>query len=249
MSLPSLTIDPHLAALLAIFLLAGFVKGVTGLGLPTVAIGLLSLTMRPAEAATLVVIPSLITNVWQMAQGPALRPIARRLWPMLLGIFLGTALFGGVLTGSHARAAIVGLGLVLLLYAAYGLSPLSLPRVPLRAERVLSPLIGTATGAVTGATGVFVIPAVPYLQALGFERDALVQALGLSFTVSTIALALLLAGSGPLAALAWSSLAALVPALLGMEIGNRLRRRVEPALFRKVFFAGLALLGAHLLLR
>ncbi|GIL38767.1 sulfite exporter TauE/SafE family protein [Roseiterribacter gracilis] len=242
-------LDSHIAAILATFLLAGFVKGVTGLGLPTVAIGLLSLVMRPADAATLVVIPSLVTNLWQMTSGPALRPIARRLWPMMLGIFAGTWAFGGVLTGSHASAAITGLGVVLLLYAAFGLLRLRLPHVATRTELVLSPVIGAATGAVTGATGVFVIPAVPYLQALGFERDELVQALGMSFTVSTIALAIMLAGTGTLGALALSSLAALIPALIGMEIGNRVRKRVEPTLFRKIFFAGLALLGAHLLLR
>jgi uncharacterized membrane protein YfcA len=242
-------LDPHLAAILATFLLAGFVKGVTGLGLPTVAIGLLSLVMSPAQAATLVVIPSLVTNLWQMTSGPALRPIARRLWPMMLGIFIGTWLFGGVLTGSHAGAALTALGIVLLLYAAYGLSPLTLPYVSKRAETVLSPLIGAATGAVTGATGVFVIPAVPYLQALGFERDELVQGLGMSFTVSTIALTIMLADAGMLGALALSSLAALVPAVIGMEIGGRVRRTVRPEIFRRVFFLGLGLLGAYLLLR
>jgi uncharacterized membrane protein YfcA len=47
-----------LAAITAIFLLAGFVKGVIGLGLPTVAMGLLALVMTPAEAAVLLVVPS-----------------------------------------------------------------------------------------------------------------------------------------------------------------------------------------------
>ena len=46
-------------------MLAGFVKGVLGQGLPTVAVGLLSLIMSPGEAAALVVIPALITNIWQ----------------------------------------------------------------------------------------------------------------------------------------------------------------------------------------
>ena len=49
----------------AIFLLAGLVKGVIGMGLPTVAMGLLALVLPPAEAAAIVVVPSLVTNVWQ----------------------------------------------------------------------------------------------------------------------------------------------------------------------------------------
>ena len=99
----------------------------------------------------------------------------------------------------------------------------------------------------TGATGVFVIPAVPYLAGLGLGRDSLVQALGLSFTVSTVALAIGLAWHDalPLRA-AGISLGAVVPALAGMAAGGWLRQRVRPETFRRWFFLGLALLGLHL---
>ncbi|MBF3247578.1 sulfite exporter TauE/SafE family protein, partial [Pseudomonas aeruginosa] len=60
------------------------------------------------------------------------------------------------------------------------------------------PLVGLATGALTAVTGVFVIPAVPYLGALGLQRDELVQALGLSFSASTLALAVTLGVHGDL---------------------------------------------------
>ena len=93
----------------ATFLLAGFVKGVIGLGLPTVAMGLLAIVMTPAQAASLLVVPSLLTNVWQ-ATGPVLVPLLRRLWPMLLGICLGTWLGGGLLTADDGTRASVGLG-------------------------------------------------------------------------------------------------------------------------------------------
>ena len=114
----------------------------------------------------------------------------------------------------------------------------------------MAPLIGVTTGLVTGATGVFVIPAVPYLQAIGLEKDDLIQALGLSFTVSTVALAL-----GLLRVDAWQtqsiglSALALVPALGGMQLGQMLRQRIAPSKFRTVFFAGLLLLGLYLALR
>lgn len=239
-----------LPALIATFLLAGLVKGVTGLGLPTVGVGLLSLVMLPAQAAALVVVPSLVTNVWQMAAGPALGPLLRRLWPMMAGLCLGTWAGSGLLTGAGAGFASAALGVALVVYAATGLSPLRLPRVSARAEPWLGPTIGAATGVVTASTGVFVIPAVPYLQALGLEREELVQALGLSFTVSTLALALSLAGTGAFGLqVAWGSLLALAPALAGMLAGQWVRRAVRPEVFRRCFFLGLLLLGAHLALR
>ena len=92
--------------------------------------------------------------------------------------------------------------------------------MPAGAERVLGPLVGAVTGLVTAATGVFVIPAVPYLQALGLSRDVLVQAIGLSFTVSTVALAagLMLNGQYSTAALSGSALM-LLPAVLHARAG------------------------------
>mgnify|MGYP006146717767 CR=1 FL=1 len=72
------------------FLVAGMIKGVIGLGLPTIAMGLLGLAMAPVQAAALLIIPATLTNLWQLAFGGHLRALLVRLWPMLLAIFLGT---------------------------------------------------------------------------------------------------------------------------------------------------------------
>jgi uncharacterized membrane protein YfcA len=239
---------PLLAAACGIFLLAGLVKGVIGLGLPTVAMGLLGTIMPPLQAAALLVLPSLVTNFWQFLKGPPLLPLLRRLAPMLAAVALGTlvGLWAGLLPGRGGATA--GLGAALLAYAAFGLLPLRMPGVPPRAEPWAGPLAGLLTGMVTAATGVFVLPAVPYLQALGLERDRLVQALGLSFTVSTLALAAGLASGGGFGGGAvGGSLLALLPALAGMALGGWLRGRVAAPVFRRCFFGGLLLLGAHLL--
>jgi uncharacterized protein len=228
------------------FLLAGAVKGVIGLGLPTVAMGLLGLAMQPVEAAALLLVPSLVTNLWQLAAGPRLGALARRLRGMMAGVIVGTLAGSGLIAGSRAHVATAALGVALMVYALIGLFRAQM-RVPARVEPWASPLVGIATGLVTGATGVFVIPAVPYISSLGLERDDLVQALGLSFTVSTLALAggLAVHGALPLHATG-TSLLALVPALAGMTFGGWLRARVRPEAFRVCLFAGLLVLGAEL---
>src|SRR5579862_6722432 len=78
-----------LAGLVLIFLVAGFVKGALGLGLPTIAMAFLTLMMPPAAAATVLILPSFVTNVWQLA-GPQLGALLRRLWPMQLAGALAT---------------------------------------------------------------------------------------------------------------------------------------------------------------
>lgn len=233
---------------LGIFLLAGVVKGVIGLGLPTIAMGLLGLAMSPVQAAALLIVPATLTNLWQLAAGGHLSELLKRLWPMLLAIFLGTALGSFWLGIEGGNWMVRALGAALLLYALSGLFLPTL-RVGPRTERWLGPLCGLVTGVITAASGVFVIPAVPYLQALGLSRDQLVQALGLSFTVSTLALAAGLFWHGALGEGALgASLLALVPAMLGMLLGQWLRQRISAVLFKRVFFSGLAVLGGHLLI-
>ena len=233
---------------LATFLLAGTVKGVIGLGLPTVSMGLLGLAMAPAQAAALLIIPSTFTNLWQLLLGGHLRALIVRLWPMLLAILVGTGIGSAWLGIEGGQWVARALGGALVLYALSGLL-LPVLHIDPRHERWLGPACGVATGIVSAATGVFVIPAVPFLQGLGLNRDELVQALGLSFSVSTVALAGGLLwhgelGGGELGA----SLLLLIPALVGMQVGQWLRQRISAGVFKRVFFVGLAVLGAHLLL-
>jgi uncharacterized membrane protein YfcA len=221
------------------------------MGLPTVAMGLLGAVMAPAQAAALLIIPSFVTNVWQLLAGPRLGILLRRLWPMMAGVCVGT--WAGMamqwLSADMTGRATLWLGVVLFLYAAASLAAVRFT-VPARSEPWLAPVVGAVTGLVTAATGVFVVPAVPYLQALDLDKDDLVQALGLSFTVSTMALAAGLLRDGALqAGEAATSLLALVPALAGMFAGQYLRSRVQPQTFRRWFLIGLLILGIYLAVR
>lgn len=228
------------------FLGAGLVKGVSGMGLPTVAMGLLGTVMPTVEATAMLVIPSFVTNVWQLLAGPATMRLLRRLWPMMLGIVIGTVCGSALLVRVNPLWSGLGLGSALMVYAGYALLSPALS-VPPHVERRLSPIIGLVTGAICGATGVFTIPAVPFLQALRLGRDELVQALGLSFTVSTLALAIGLATHGAfrLEQLGLSA-TAIVPALVGMWLGQTVRVHINPKLFRQCFLLFLVLLGLEL---
>lgn len=234
-----------LAATASVFILAGVVKGVVGLGLPTISMAMLALLMAPAQAAALLIVPSLVTNLWQTRPWPALPAVLRRIAGMQAGICAGTisgALWLGAPSGQWAG---VCLGLALVAYAAWGLfgSPL---KAPGRHEGWLGATVGAVTGVITAATGVFVIPAVPYLQALDLDKDSLIQAMGISFTVSTVALAVgLWLNGGYTPAAAGASLLMLLPALAGMALGQWMRARLSARTFKLCFMISLALLGAY----
>lgn len=219
-----------------------------GIGLPTVVVGLLSIVMPPAQAAALMVLPALGTNIWQMAAGPSLGKLLRRFAGMIVGVFVGTFAAIGLMTGSGdtARAA---LGLVLAAYGLYGLLARRFEVAP-RHELWASPLIGVITGSICGATGIFVVPSAPYLTSLRMDTAELVQSIGIMAFVCPLALALALATHGRYSiGVAGASFVALAPALAGMYAGIRLRRRLAAATFMRWFFIGLVLLGSYMFLR
>jgi hypothetical protein len=238
-----------IAIVTAVFLVAGLVKGVVGMGLPTVSLGLLALAFGPKEAIALMLVPSLVTNIWQGVTGGALMVLLKRLWSLLAMVCVGVWFGAGILERADAGYVSGGLGLILVVYAAISLMTPQMGS-PGRREIWLSPLLGGVNGILTGLTGTFVVPGVPYLQALGLDRIALVQAMGILFTTSTIALAVSLSGHDLLPReLGLLSAIALAPALVGMVGGQWVRRKISESLFRTILYWSLALLGAFLAVR
>ena len=227
-------------------LLAGTVKGLFGLGLPAISMGLLGLMMPPVQAAALLVVPTLVTNAWQLAGGPALRAVIARFGSMLLPFCGGTLLGIQLLTHESPSLATALLGMVLALYAVVGLLAVHWSISP-RTERWLSPLVGAFTGLINGATGVSAIPLVPYLASLRLVQEQLIQAMGLSFTTLMLALASGLAFTGNLHwDVAGHSALALLPVSVGMLIGTGIRRRLAAETFKRWFYLGLLALGSHM---
>ncbi len=238
--------EPLLLFIAAALLLAGFIKGVVGLGLPTGAIGLLAVTMQPSRAIAIVIVPAIVTNIWQTFAGPYLLDIIRRLWPLMAGTVIGIWLNAGMLTGPYARYGTIVLGVLLVIYAIVGLSKFSF-RVARSNEKWIGGIVGLVTGAVSAATGVQVIPSMPFLQAIGMEKDELVQALGVFFTVATLALAFNLTSAGLLSAsTVLPGAVAMASAFAGMSIGQMVRSRMQPEAFRRWFLVAMVLLGLYL---
>jgi uncharacterized membrane protein YfcA len=237
----------HVLGVGAVFLLAGGVKGITGMGLPTVAVSLLGLWMAPAQAAALLVAPSLATNVAQ-CRGAHWRRLLAMLWPAWLTLAVVTVWAPEISTEGSPIDAHRLLGSVLVMYGLWGLWRPALPDLS-RQAGWLGAIAGMGTGFVTAATSVFVIPLVAYLQALRLNKDEMVQALGLSFTVATLALAARLQRSDGLALLSAQSAFALAGAFIGLWLGSAVRNRISGPAFQRLLFLVFVGLGAANLLR
>jgi len=238
-----------LAIVAAIFAFAGLVKGVIGFGLPSISMGLLSALIAPDIAAAILIIPTFLTNVWQAFVGQHTLAVLRRLWPMLAGVFIGTLVTAGIITGANPGLAVLPIGGILLVYSVLGLSGIRF-RVARKSEIVAGPAMGLTTGLINGATAIFVLPGAPYLQATDLEKDELIQALGFVGLVAPGALALGFGLNQPIDIGLWPAVVvALVAAFAGMAAGQVIREKLSVAVFHRWVLVGLGALGAMMILR
>lgn len=239
--------DLPILGIAATFVVAGMVKGVIGLGLPTITLAILTVALDLPQAMALLLVPSFVTNLWQGVVGGNLMMILKRLWPFLAPACLLVWLGGQMFALMDHRLLTLLLGALIALYAGLNLAGVRL-HLSKGQESWAGPVLGAVNGVLTGMTGSFVMPGVLFLQAIGLSRDVLVQAMGVLFTLSTAALALALHGGGLLSAdLGLVSLAGVIPALVGMVLGQQVRKRLSEALFRKVFFWALLALGGYII--
>lgn len=228
------------------FIIAGGVKGLIGLGFPTIILAMLTLKIGIRDAMVIMLLPCFFTNVWQALVGGNLAAIIKRIWPLLLTASAAAWITTAFVAGVEARLLSCLLGVIVCIYSVIGLtSPIIITSG--RHERWLSPAVGLINGIITGLTGTFVVPGVLYLQSLKIERDKLIQAMGILFLVSTSAL-----GTGlfnhQLAdshLIAFSALA-LIPSFIGMAAGQKARKYIPETQFQKIFFTALLLLGSYI---
>jgi hypothetical protein len=227
----------------AAFLTAGVLKGIVGLGMPIVVIGITAPVFGLATAIQLIILPGAVTNVRQALRGGMVARILRRqkwlLATSCLGIWLGSA----VLAGGEGVWLSRLLGAALVSFALYALFLPQLP-TPGRAESVVAPVVGLTSGLMSGMVGVWAVPGVVWMTLLRLPRDELVQTLGIVFVTLSVALAGSFAQRALLDGTTLALSVAALPAMFaGLFLGERLRARIPEDVFRRVFLVALLVLG------
>ncbi len=232
-----------------VFCLAGTVKGLIGMGLPLVAITLMSIAIEPKAAVPLVLVSGLVLNLIQFLQMGGVREVARRYTLLALAVAVGV--WGGteLLFAVDQRIIEVLLGVLVCGYVAINVIriPPSLPRVW---EARLAIPAGLLFGVLQGATGSLVAPLAAWWQMLGLKKDEFVQASGYVLFIVVVPWAASLVVKG---AVTWEvaaiSAGLLIPAGLGMFVGSRIRARVPEERYRNLILALLFLAGIGLFIK
>lgn len=232
----------ELAIIFAAIALGAFIKGVTGSGLPQIAIPVMAGLLGVERAVVIMAIPGLVSNGWLLWRHRSNLHAARDLPVLLVTGTVGAILGTWLLKSLPPRPLSAILGSFVLVYITMRITH---PTLELRPEvtRVLSPPVGFAAGTLQGATGmsgpllttylhgyrhpapVFVVSLVTLFQVFGAVQAITMVQVGL-FTRSRVLEGLL----------------ALVPMALLLPVGVWFGRRM-PARYFDVWIL-LLLLGS-----
>jgi uncharacterized membrane protein YfcA len=228
------------------FIVAGMAKGAIGMGMPPIVIGLMTFALPLEQTLAIMVLPSMVTNIWQAVYGGGFLRLLRRFWVMALAAMIGLSCV--TLSGAHVGSprAFAWVGVLLVVYSLAALTAWR-PAVSRSNERWANPIIGAVSGAVVGFTGVAAVPFLPYMQSLDMDRHDLVQALGVMFLFLIGALTLALVWQGAFHFdTTLSGVAAIAPTMLGVWLGQKYRHAASPETFRKIFIFGMLALGLNM---
>lgn len=232
-----------------VFVIAGSVKGLVGIGLPTAAISMLTLAIDPRTAVALGLLPVVVANAWQVWSMGDISGAFRRYW--VFGLALGSSVFVTVILSAQVsdRVMFLALGLSIVSFAVLNLR-FKMPLLPDRFDVLGQVGFGTVGGILGGLSGVWVAPVIMYMSARQVPKDEFVRGVGLLLLIGGLPFLGAYVQQGFLTAeLGLVSLALIVPTLLGFTVGARLRARFSNESFRKLLLYVFLILGLNLLRR
>jgi len=235
-------------ALLAVFV-AGTVKGTAGLGFPTLATPLLSLTVDVKTAVVLLILPNIVMDGIQFSRRGAPAETIRRLLPLLLTGGIGTFVGTRLLVVLPTRTVLVLLGGFVIAFVALNATRFS-PRLPAAWEPWAGPVAGFVAGVVGGVTNVPGTPLAIYFYALGMSKADFLASTAFTFLIYKLVQIVAVAWYGLLtSALAATSLALTGVALAGFVGGLWIQSRLDQRAFNRAVLALLGALGVWLVVR
>lgn len=229
--------------ILIAYVVAGVIKGVTGLGFSTSCLPIMALRLDLKLAIPLVIVPSIVSNIVIMVQTGHFIMVVRRFWPLYTASIPGLLIGLTILVAINVDVAKIILGLVLILYALLALTNRSFS-VSETWERRLKLPVGFLTGFINGLTGSQVMPVLPYLLSLELNKNTFIQAINISFTLSSLIMLFGLIQLGYLSLNTFlTAVAGAIPVTSIVFFSGKLRNRIPRKLYQKLVLTFLLILG------
>ncbi|MCB8838812.1 sulfite exporter TauE/SafE family protein [Aurantimonas sp. VKM B-3413] len=224
----------------------GTLKGATGAGAPVLAVPAMAAIFDVKFAVVVMVVPNLLTNLWQGWRFREFRPRGAFVWSFAIAGAIGVTFGTAILAALPQEVLSLVVACSVLGYVAFRLARPDW-RIPFALGKVLSVPAGVLAGMLQGASGISAPVSISFLNALALERSAFIATISIFFAGMSATQIPALATLGILTAHSLLfSLAALVPLLAFMPVGSKLAERLPPRIFDRVILVLLAGLAAKL---
>ncbi len=236
-----------LAAL--IYLFAGVVKGTLGIGFPTTAVSLLAQFTDARTAISVVIIPMIVTNAWQVWRSRQIRRVVSSYWRLLISSVIFIALFAQLSSVIPVEYVTLFLGSVI---SFYSITTLYKPVFTIRPEKDKQAQVvaGVASGIMGGIAGVWAPPVIMYLTARGVSKEQFVATAGVFLFSGSVVLFIAYWNTGLVGpSVAIASCFLLIPSMLGMVLGERVRHQLSAKRFEKLLLIVFLIMGLNLIRR
>lgn len=234
---------------LVVYFLAGLIKGTLGIGFPTTAVSLLAQFADARTAITIVIMPMLITNAWQVFRSRQFLSVIKQIWLLLLLMLIFIAIFSQLASVVRVDILTAVLGCIVAAYALHSLYARSAQLNPAY-DAQAQIAAGTTAGIMGGMVSVWAPPILIYLSARRLPKEQFVATAGVILLSGSCVLLLSYMESGVLNyGLFLCSILLVVPSLLGFSVGEIVRKRLSAQRFQRWLLWFFFIMGINLIRR
>jgi uncharacterized membrane protein YfcA len=241
-------IDPLLLVLLVIAVFAGAISnGLIGLGMALFVVNVLAAAIGPKNAVVAMSIITPVTSGLQIWLNRSAVGVLPRILPVLAGAFVGSLIGAQLMLILPAWVISLALG-AFTIHFVIDQARAERPQLAQRRERMFGPLAGLVGGTTNGAIGASGPVIGSFLLAIGLRAKEFVFGISVVFLFQGLTRGSLFLALGEYTApIVITSVVLLAPALIGQQVGLRLRGRLNPLTFKRVILLVLFLSSLNLL--
>jgi uncharacterized membrane protein YfcA len=238
-----------IAACAVAIMCGGFVKGTLGVGLPLFSVPIMSLMIGSTQAIALVSVPVLVSNILQAWQEASWKASLKRFWPLMVTQATMTVIMvHWTLSFSIQQLNMIVAFALIVAVTLMAFKP-SFNTTPEK-EPWASALVGITSGLLGGASSLMGPIVISYLMSLKLQRDEFVGCISVIYLNAAWPLYLAMYGFGRMELIdVGYSFFALIPMIIGLKAGAKIRHRLSEETFRRALLGFLTLVAATLLLR
>ena len=237
-----------LCYIFAAYVFCGIVKGSIGFGLPTVSISLLAFIIDIKLIIALILIPTLIFNIYQLSKGGNFKKIIlkTKFFLFFSTIFIYPGAF--LLKTFNSQMIIFLIAIILITNSLLFLTDIKF-KIPYFDKPLTQILIGSINGIIIGMTSIYTMPLVFLLQSLNYNKNTTIQFLGIAFFLYPLGQLFAFSNFELISILIIKdSLLIMIPIFLGFLIGQKIRNIISEKLFQKMFYLMLLFMSCIILI-